>query len=129
MSRSTIVLFHCVFVLFLQSGGRGDSSDDLGTVLQQPLALGYFVSTAPAGQLPGWFWASCPQRSVENEAGVFLKSALHLHSHSVLHNLDDLQPIQQSSGKQHPLDSQFTTDVLRRVFCLFHNYIFNRLQL
>ncbi|CAG7730040.1 unnamed protein product [Allacma fusca] len=96
-----------------RSSGRGDTSDDLGTVLQQPLALGYLVSTAPIGQLPSWFWASCPQRSVEKSSGVFLKSALHLHSHSVLHN-DDLLP-QQSSAKQHPLDSQFTTDVLRFV--------------
>jgi mediator of RNA polymerase II transcription subunit 13 len=54
-----------------RSSGRGDTSDDLGTVLQQPLALGYLVSTAPAGQLPSWFWASCPQRSVEKKQWSF----------------------------------------------------------
>ena len=95
-------------------GGRGDGSDELGTLLQQPLALGYLVSTAPSGQLPPWFWASCPQRASERGNGIFLKSALHLHSHSVLLNLDDLLQ-QQSNAKQHPLDSQFTTDVLRYV--------------
>lgn len=99
----------------MQTSGRGDSSDvEVGTLLQQPLALGYLVSTAPSGQLPTWFWASCPQRSTERHSGVFLKSALHLHSYNVLHNLDDLLP-QQSSGKQHPLDSQYTTDVLRYI--------------
>ena len=40
-------------------------------LLQQPLALGYFVSTAPAGNLPKWFWSSCPQ--LENANPVFLK--------------------------------------------------------
>ena len=29
-------------------------------VLQQPLALGYLVSTAPTGPMPRWFWSSCP---------------------------------------------------------------------
>ncbi|ODN04072.1 Mediator of RNA polymerase II transcription subunit 13 [Orchesella cincta] len=97
-----------------RTGGRGDSGEELGTLLQQPLALGYFVSTAPSGKLPNWFWSSCPQRSIENGAAVFLKSALHLHSHNILHNIDD--PLQQqSNAKQHPLDSQFTTDVLRFV--------------
>ncbi|XP_035704664.1 mediator of RNA polymerase II transcription subunit 13-like isoform X3 [Folsomia candida] len=95
-------------------GGRSDGSDEVGTLLQQPLALGYMVSTAPSGPLPSWFWASCPQRANEKGCGIFLKSALHLHSHSVFHNVDD--PLQQqSNAKQHPLDSQYTTDVLRFV--------------
>jgi mediator of RNA polymerase II transcription subunit 13 len=95
-----------------QMGGRGEAGDEVGTLLQQPLALGYMVSTAPSGRLPSWFWSSCPQRANEKSCGVFLKSALHLHSHSVFHNVDDLLQ-QQSNAKQHPLDSQFTTDVLR----------------
>lgn len=38
---------------------------------QQPLALGYYVSTAPANGLPHWFWASCPQ--AESQCPLFLK--------------------------------------------------------
>lgn len=105
-------------ILNIQVGSRGEGSEELGSLLQQPLALGYLVSTAPPGNLPPWFWASCPHRASEDGTGVFFKSALHIHSHSVLHSLDDLLQ-QQSSAKQHPLDSQFTTDVLRLVNCLF----------
>ena len=45
---------------------------------QQPLALGYYVSTAQANGLPHWFWASCPQ--AESQCPLFLKvlKALHL---------------------------------------------------
>lgn len=38
---------------------------------QQPLALGYYVSTAQANGLPHWFWASCPQ--AESQCPLFLK--------------------------------------------------------
>ena len=31
-------------------------------LLQQPQAMGFYVSTAPPGPLPQWFWSSCPQR-------------------------------------------------------------------
>lgn len=44
---------------------------------QQPLALGYYVSTAPANGLPHWFWASCPQ--AESQCPLFLKvGTLHM---------------------------------------------------
>lgn len=44
---------------------------------QQPLALGYYVSTAPANGLPHWFWASCPQ--AESQCPLFLKvRTLHM---------------------------------------------------
>jgi mediator of RNA polymerase II transcription subunit 13 len=32
------------------------------SLLQQPLAVGFYVSTAPTGPLPAWFWSACPQR-------------------------------------------------------------------
>lgn len=84
----------------------------VGQVLQQPLALGYLVSTAPTGRMPKWFWAACPH--LENVCPVFLKTALHLHSPSIQQNTDD--PLQnQSSANDHPLDSTFTADVLRYV--------------
>ncbi|XP_049817024.1 mediator of RNA polymerase II transcription subunit 13 isoform X3 [Aethina tumida] len=86
--------------------------EEVGTVLQQPLALGYLVSTAPTGRMPRWFWSACPH--LEGNCPAFLKNALHLHSPNVQQNSDD--PFQQSATvTSHQLDSQFTTDVLRYV--------------
>lgn len=42
------------------SSGLNDMSDEPLQLLQQPLALGYYVSTAQTGPLPQWFWSSCP---------------------------------------------------------------------
>lgn len=84
--------------------------EEVGTLHQQPLALGYFVSTAPTGRMPKWFWASCPH--LEDVCPAFLKNALHLHSPAIQQNSDDLLQ-QQAAVPSHPLDSQFTTDVLR----------------
>ncbi|XP_066998213.1 mediator of RNA polymerase II transcription subunit 13 isoform X2 [Anabrus simplex] len=89
-----------------------DSQEEVGTLHQQPLALGYFVSTAPTGRMPRWFWASCPH--LENVCPAFLKNALHLHSPAIQQNSDDILQ-QQSAVTVHPLDSQYTTDVLRYV--------------
>lgn len=82
----------------------------MGTLLQQPLALGYFVSTAPTGPMPNWFWASCPH--LENVCPVFLKHALHMHSPNVQQSSEDILQ-QQTAVTVHALDSQYTTDVLR----------------
>jgi mediator of RNA polymerase II transcription subunit 13 len=87
-----------------------EMQEEVGTLLQQPLALGYFVSTAATGRMPHWFWASCPH--LEDVCPAFLKNALHLHSPSILQSSDDLLQ-QQSAVSVHPLDSQYTTDVLR----------------
>lgn len=81
-------------------------------MLQQPLALGYLVSTAPTGRMPSWFWSACPH--LENVCPVFLKTALILHSPCILQNNDDILQ-KQSSAPEHPLDSIFTADVLRYV--------------
>ncbi|XP_066596176.1 mediator of RNA polymerase II transcription subunit 13 isoform X2 [Prorops nasuta] len=89
-----------------------EQSEEVGTLLQQPLALGYLVSTAPTGRMPPWFWAACPH--LEDVCPVFLKNALHLHSPAIQQNSDDLLQ-QQSALTAHPLDSQYTTDVLRYV--------------
>jgi mediator of RNA polymerase II transcription subunit 13 len=82
-------------------------------ILQQPLALGYLVSTAKTGQMPKWFWSACPH--LENVCPVFLKSALHINQASVLHGGDDGYTPHSSSGRVHSLDSSYTTDVLRYV--------------
>uniref|UniRef100_A0A673X989 Mediator of RNA polymerase II transcription subunit 13 n=1 Tax=Salmo trutta TaxID=8032 RepID=A0A673X989_SALTR len=83
---------------------------------QQPLALGYYVSTAQADSLPHWFWASCPQ--AQNQCPLFLKASLHHHIAIATAQSDD--PNQTSSDKTtkripHPLDSKTTSDVLRFV--------------
>ncbi|XP_034943501.1 mediator of RNA polymerase II transcription subunit 13 isoform X3 [Chelonus insularis] len=89
-----------------------DQTEEVGTLLQQPLALGYLVSTAPTGRMPSWFWSACPH--LEGVCPAFLKNALHLHSSTIQQNSDDLLQ-QQSALTAHPLDSQYTTDVLRYV--------------
>ena len=90
---------------------NSDVAEEVGTLLQQPLALGYLVSTAPTGRMPQWFWSSCPH--LEDICPVFLKNALHLHSPNIQQSSEDL--LQQTNITSHPLDSQYTTDVLRYV--------------
>ncbi|GBP17129.1 Mediator of RNA polymerase II transcription subunit 13 [Eumeta japonica] len=86
--------------------------EQVGTVLQQPLALGYMVSTAPLGQMPAWWWAGCAH--LRDSCPAFLKNALHLHSGGV-QSTDDFTTLTQRRDQQHPLDSTTTTDVLRYV--------------
>ncbi|AWP00464.1 putative mediator of RNA polymerase II transcription subunit 13 [Scophthalmus maximus] len=90
-----------------QSTDRMESHEEVPNLLQQPLALGYFVSTAKAGPLPDWFWSACPQ--AQNQCPLFLKASLHLHVSSV--QSDELL----HSKHSHPLDSNQTSDVLRFV--------------
>eukprot|EP00096_Caligus_rogercresseyi_P001989 TRINITY_DN1357_c0_g1_i1.p1 TRINITY_DN1357_c0_g1~~TRINITY_DN1357_c0_g1_i1.p1 ORF type:complete len:1138 (-),score=389.25 TRINITY_DN1357_c0_g1_i1:403-3405(-) len=100
-------------------GGKGDAfrygQEEPGErieILQQPLALGYLVSTAKTGVMPRWFWASCPH--LETVCPVFLKSALHINITSIHSGVDDgLTPQTAASGRVHSLDSNYTTDVLR----------------
>ncbi|XP_040013255.1 mediator of RNA polymerase II transcription subunit 13-like isoform X2 [Xiphias gladius] len=77
---------------------------------QQPLALGYYVSTAQANGLPHWFWASCPQ--AESQCPLFLKASLH--HHISIAQSDELVS-DKTKRNPHPLDSKTTSDVLRFV--------------
>lgn len=52
-----------------------ESHEEALNILQQPMALGYFVSTAKTGPLPDWFWSACPQ--AQNQCPVFLKVLNH----------------------------------------------------
>lgn len=64
----------------LGAGGYGEfllGGEEPMQLLQQPLALGYLVSTAPAGPLPKWFWAACPH--LEGVNPVFLKVCCMLY--------------------------------------------------
>lgn len=88
-----------------------EEPDEQIEILQQPLALGYMVSTAKTGPMPRWFWASCPH--LESTSPVFLKSALHINVASLIHGSDDGFAPNSSSGRVHSLDSTYTADVLR----------------
>ncbi len=88
-----------------------EDPDERIEILQQPLALGYMVSTAKTGPMPRWFWASCPH--LQNTSPVFLKSALHINVSSLVHGGDDSFAPRSASGRQHSLDSGYTADVLR----------------
>jgi mediator of RNA polymerase II transcription subunit 13 len=89
--------------------------DEPTQLLQQPLALAFYVSTARTGPLPRWFWSSCPH--MENSCPVFLKSALLIHTPSVQQNSDDI--LHSNIRNYHSLDSNLTTDVLR---CVLEGY-------
>ena len=90
-----------------------EEAGDRHEILQQPLALGYLVSTAATGPMPKWFWSSCPH--LENVCPVFLRSALHINTPLIPHGGDDGFTPSSASGRVHSLDSSFTTDVLRYV--------------
>ncbi|KAI2795657.1 Mediator of RNA polymerase II transcription subunit 13-like [Blomia tropicalis] len=92
-----------------------DDQDEPAQLLQQPLALAFYVSTARTGPLPRWFWANSPH--LENTCPVFLKSALLIHTPFVQQNTDDL--LHSNNRDCHPLDSSLTTDVLR---CALEGY-------
>jgi mediator of RNA polymerase II transcription subunit 13 len=82
------------------------------SLLQQPLAVGFFVSTAPTGPMPAWFWSSCPQR--ENLCPTCFRAALHIHC-PFAQQRDELIHNSVHSSRMHPLDSNLTCDVLRYV--------------
>lgn len=89
--------------------------EQVGALLQQPLALGYMVSTAPLGAMPGWWWAGCAH--LRDACPAFLKNALHLHAGSLQAADDYTSLTQRRDNNTHPLDSQTTTDVLRYIIC------------
>lgn len=81
-------------------------------MMQQPLAIGFMVSTAPINRMPPWFWANCPQ--LEHVNPVFLKSSLHIHSPLIHQNSNE--PINQRfSHAGHPLDSMNTANTMRYI--------------
>jgi mediator of RNA polymerase II transcription subunit 13 len=73
------------------------------------MAIGYIVSTAPANDLPDWFWNICP--SMKRQLPVHLKNALHINSS----NIHDELSIGQKTGNEtfHPLDDTATDSLLR----------------
>lgn len=53
-----------------------DPQDEAPNLLQQPLAMGYYISSAKPGTLPKWFWSSCPE-SEYNCPSSFKVSTCH----------------------------------------------------
>ena len=84
--------YQSAFGLFQVPNGQAasDPQDD-NNLLQQPLAMGYFLSTAPTGPLPHWFWSSCPEN--QHTSPVCFKVSPHGCAHGSSHwDLYHLQP-------------------------------------
>ena len=73
------ILTNCIFAIFqttASSSTMPDPQDDSPNLLQQPLAMGYYISTAQTGPLPRWFWSACPENDMS--AVKFFKVRLSL---------------------------------------------------
>uniref|UniRef100_A0A1I8FDK0 Mediator of RNA polymerase II transcription subunit 13 n=1 Tax=Macrostomum lignano TaxID=282301 RepID=A0A1I8FDK0_9PLAT len=98
----------------------GDTGNDLsrllgrraatgsGQLMQQPLALGYYLSSAPPGPVPAWFRVAPPE-----QAAVCLRASLHLNQLASC----DRAPLSAACDRSptHPLNTYKTTEVLRYV--------------
>ncbi|CAL2032838.1 unnamed protein product [Caenorhabditis brenneri] len=89
-------------------------------IQNQPLASGYYISTAPAPELPTWFWATCP--SAKRHSPVHLKSSLHINISEVKNDdiaMESSKEKEKEKEKEekdaHPLESRQTEEVLRHV--------------
>ncbi|CEF71663.1 Mediator of RNA polymerase II transcription subunit 13 [Strongyloides ratti] len=87
-----------------------DSSDVEAS--NQPMAIGYYISTAPTGKLPNWFWSQCPK--AKDRCPVHLRNSLHIVTSNILQS-DELMLNFKNTESTHPLDSTATDDVLRYV--------------
>ncbi|KAM3719730.1 Mediator of RNA polymerase II transcription subunit [Dirofilaria immitis] len=104
---------------FRLGGNAGIPSEYADVSIEnQPLATGYYISTAPASDLPDWFWSACPSAKRRNP--VHLKSSLHLNTPNVQQG-DDISSFGKSTEAcHHQLDSQATADVLRYVLEMYN---------
>uniref|UniRef100_A0A0R3RUW1 Mediator of RNA polymerase II transcription subunit 13 n=1 Tax=Elaeophora elaphi TaxID=1147741 RepID=A0A0R3RUW1_9BILA len=104
---------------FRLGGNTGIPSEYADVSIEnQPLATGYYISTAPASDLPEWFWSACPSAKRRNP--VHLKSSLHLNTPNVQQG-DDISSFGKSTEAcHHQLDSQATADVLRYVLEMYN---------
>ena len=81
------------------------NQEEIAHLDQQPLAVGYYVSTARCGPLPKWLRGDI---SLDSNFHTF-KATLHIHNSYALEN-DELQMKTENS---HKLDSPVTYEVLR----------------
>ena len=54
-----------VYLFQPKNSSSNDPQDEMPNLLNQPLALGYFISTAKPGPLPRWFWSSSPEKEFQ----------------------------------------------------------------
>jgi len=76
---------------------------------QQPLAVGYYISTAKCGPLPNWLRGDV---SLDTNFHSF-KATLHIHNRNSLENDEFI--MQMKTEYSHKLDSSITYEVLRYV--------------
>ncbi|PAA62954.1 hypothetical protein BOX15_Mlig015335g1 [Macrostomum lignano] len=88
--------------------------DGSGQLMQQPLALGYYLSSAPPGPVPAWFRVAPPE-----QAAVCLRASLHLNQLASC----DRAPLSAACDRSptHPLNTYKTTEVLRYVLETCHS--------
>ncbi|GMR37170.1 hypothetical protein PMAYCL1PPCAC_07365 [Pristionchus mayeri] len=82
-------------------------------VQNQPLAAGWMISTAPGGDLPEWFWSSCP--SLKRRLPVHLRTSLHINEAQLMRSDELMKKDAKEQEISHALDSQKTDEVLRHV--------------
>ena len=85
----------------------GEVSSATSTIANQPIAMGFMVSTAPALDVPEWFFSQCP--NAKNQTPVHLRSALHI---CVAHVQQSDDVMLAASTENHPLESTKTDEVL-----------------
>uniref|UniRef100_A0A915EKX6 Mediator of RNA polymerase II transcription subunit 13 n=1 Tax=Ditylenchus dipsaci TaxID=166011 RepID=A0A915EKX6_9BILA len=97
--------------------GNDAFKNESDTVIDnQPMATGYYISTAPALHLPEWFWSSCP--SAKQRQPVHLKSSLHIHTGNIQQSEEFTVGNKSAAGgdhTHHPLDATCTDEALKYV--------------
>jgi len=84
---------------------------------QQPLALGFYVSTIGSlNPLPSWMSST----SKSSRSSSVFKATLHINVPNAQHSDDMLFAQNHEHKSQHPLDSNFTYVVLRHVLESYH---------
>ena len=104
------------------SAGRFHDSQPVD-ISVQPMAIGIYISTAPARGLPHWFWMNAS--AARRRCPVHLRSALHINTNRVQDTDSEFSfadpvsaggPRRSRDAEQpHPLDSRRPPDVLRHV--------------
>jgi hypothetical protein len=87
--------------------------NDIPSLHQQPLALGFYVSTiGTLNPLPIWMLQGKSNQRLNNSSSVF-KATLHVSVPNAQHSDDMLFAQSHDQKSVHPLDSNYTYVVLR----------------
>ena len=89
--------------------------NDIPSLHQQPLALGFYVSTiGTLNPLPIWMLQGRSNQRLNNSSSVF-KATLHVSVPNAQHSDDMLFAQSHDQKSIHPLDSNYTYVVLRYI--------------